>query len=852
MRGHHLLIPLLITGLLLTPSLASPLQTNPTPLTTDTIGAEQYQGATRYNTQGWINVQIHGTPYQRGYQHGYLLSREIQDTIQRWTNTIHNYPHLQRLSQHLTPDRYTKMSNTWWTFASHQVHKLYWDKWPQEYIDEINGIADGATAHGARIFNRPITPTDILSINEMYEWLSKMERIPKHFHPFKILFHQLRQIIPEMQTLTDDQLLDAFFAQDPAHHCNGFIATGNATSHGQIVIGHGTIAGGTMWWWNYYTALRWNVILDITPSEGHRFQITTSPGYIWSDEDFYQNDNGITFLETTVPQGPYDNLGIPLSIRCRTAIQYGNSVDEVLHTLQYRSDGCMNAVWLIGDTKTGEIARLDLGYQHAQTWRTFNGFFWSANNPMNTAVRLEKFWLKKYVSNLLGHFVGYPGLYYWTFHYHPEERDAAFKAFGDSHYGHIDVENVKTLMLLLPISEWTTDSKVSDTDLILHHGLWAFFGNPNHPLVMTSFDQPIPSTEVITNTGWDLVYGRPQYTNTTLVRQPLQPTTTGKLGWSTFLGNQTNLTQGTVADGVLYWMTSSGELYAVNATTGMVLWQQFVGRNPTAPTIINNTLYIGWTGGVSAVTTTGTSAWTCPLPGRVLATPILVGGVIVVGDSTGNITALNPQDGVPRSHVSLPGSVLVGSGQGDTVFVTCDSSCVAVSLSTGRVYWRYQTGAKVTVPPVLVDGTVYVASWDTKFYAINAVTGLVQWFFTAGWGFNAPLRVDADRIYAACMDNSVYVLNHNGALVWNVTTTASIQTTPAVHGAVVVIGSDDGRLYAVNRSSGSSVWWFTPADAIIGVKNYHTTPLHSSIIADEGMVFLGVNGSILALNLTVS
>ena len=55
----------------------------------------------------------------------------------------------------------------------------------------------------------------------------------------------------------------------------------------------------------------------------------------------------------------------------------------------------MNAVWLIGDTKTGEIARFELGYRRYFLDRTFNGFFWSANNPENTAVRLEKLDIRK-------------------------------------------------------------------------------------------------------------------------------------------------------------------------------------------------------------------------------------------------------------------------------------------------------------------------------------------------------------------------------------------------------------------------------------------------------------------------
>jgi len=36
--------------------------------------SEQYEKGYRYNIQGWIYLHIEGEPYERGYQHGYLLA----------------------------------------------------------------------------------------------------------------------------------------------------------------------------------------------------------------------------------------------------------------------------------------------------------------------------------------------------------------------------------------------------------------------------------------------------------------------------------------------------------------------------------------------------------------------------------------------------------------------------------------------------------------------------------------------------------------------------------------------------------------------------------------------------------
>ena len=75
-----------------------------------------------------------------------------------------------------------------------------------------------------------------------------------------------------------------------AGHCNAFIATGDATVEGSIVVAQATMFGP-------YIAERCNIILDVQPSEGYRFIMTCPPGSIWSQEDYYQNEKGIILID---------------------------------------------------------------------------------------------------------------------------------------------------------------------------------------------------------------------------------------------------------------------------------------------------------------------------------------------------------------------------------------------------------------------------------------------------------------------------------------------------------------------------------------------------------------------------
>ena len=42
--------------------------------------------------------------------------------------------------------------------------------------------------------------------------------------------------------------------------------------------------------------------------------------------------------------------------------------------------------WLLGDRKTGEIARFELGLKHTKVWRTKDGYYSGANFPSDPDV----------------------------------------------------------------------------------------------------------------------------------------------------------------------------------------------------------------------------------------------------------------------------------------------------------------------------------------------------------------------------------------------------------------------------------------------------------------------------------
>ena len=55
------------------------------------------------------------------------------------------------------------------------------------------------------------------------------------------------------------------------------------------------------------------------------------------------------------------------------------------------------------------------------------------------------------------------------------------------------------------------------------------------------------------------------------------------------------------------------------------------------------------------------------------------------------------------------------------------TTLTGASVKGLKVAWFFPTGDAVTATPTVVDGTVYVGSWDGYFYALNLETGMVVW-----------------------------------------------------------------------------------------------------------------------------
>jgi hypothetical protein len=86
----------------------------------------------------------------------------------------------------------------------------------------------------------------------------------------------------------------------------------------------------------------------------------------------------------------FDPNGIPEFARIRKALQYGDSIDSFAAIMLEGNNGGYANDWLVGDIKTGEIARLELALKNTHLWRTYDGYYTGSNSAQHPKVRAEE------------------------------------------------------------------------------------------------------------------------------------------------------------------------------------------------------------------------------------------------------------------------------------------------------------------------------------------------------------------------------------------------------------------------------------------------------------------------------
>ncbi len=146
--------------------------------------------------------------------------------------------------------------------------------------------------------------------------------------------------------------------------------------------------------------------------------------------------------------------------------------------------------------------------------------------------------------------------------------------------------------------------------------------------------------------------------------------------------------------------------------------------------------------------------------------------------------------------------------------------------------WSFPTAEGIFSSPAVVNGVVYVGSYDDNLYALDASTGEKLWSFNTGdWVYASPAVVNGvvyvGSYYPA---GALYALDAStGAELWSVPLEGGTRSSAVVSKGVVYVGASDGYLHAFDASTGEEIWRF------------YTGGSDSSPAVSNGTVYVGGN-----------
>jgi outer membrane protein assembly factor BamB len=188
-------------------------------------------------------------------------------------------------------------------------------------------------------------------------------------------------------------------------------------------------------------------------------------------------------------------------------------------------------------------------------------------------------------------------------------------------------------------------------------------------------------------------------------------------------------------------------------------------------------------------------------------------GVFMIDPATGE-----RQDGLlvetDRAVWAKPVFVTGESEQPDRLFVSSlDHFLYAINLETGKQLWKTELDGAIPGSPVFdsASNTLLVGSFGSEVVAINADNGaIISTYSTEGWVWETPAWVDG-VLYFSDLMGYLYAVQYQDAQfreIWKKQLSAEgkLRATPLVTDEFVVIGSSDGKVFAVQRETGEQEW----------------------------------------------
>lgn len=322
--------------------------------------------------------------------------------------------------------------------------------------------------------------------------------------------------------------------------------------------------------------------------------------------------------------------------------------------------------------------------------------------------------------------------------------------------------------------------------------------------------------------NWPMTRGGPGLSGRVAAKVPLNPTT----AW-TFAASGPVTSEATIVDGRVYVGTGKGMLHCLAADTGKPLWQ-FESKDAItgAPAVSGGRVYVSSNDGTLYALDAGrgTEVWKFTTEEKIsagavpLKSPTGADWVLVNGYD-GTTRMLNAADGkviwAYKTDDYINGSPAVVDGR-YVVFGGCDAQLHVVNLQDGTLVHKIPTEAYIPSSIGTFGTMAFCGNYANQTVAFDVPGGKVAWVYEDRSlpFFSSPAITDR-LVLIGSRDKHLHAIDRQqGKNVWKFRTGGRVEGSPIVFEDGVVFGSSDGRLYAAALGDGSELWQVDLGEAL--------------------------------------
>lgn len=227
---------------------------------------------------------------------------------------------------------------------------------------------------------------------------------------------------------------------------------------------------------------------------------------------------------------------------------------------------------------------------------------------------------------------------------------------------------------------------------------------------------------------------------------------TGRMLWSAQVGSPNHVSSEPDGNKNILAVVSGSTLYVLDRHSGALLWQRLLNGTPGAgPCVTATTAYVpmvnGFVQGYNLEKKGKGDPWNYKSAGRVLVPPTATGDSVVWTTEKGYMYVADAAAGGVLYRLETRDAIQARPAYWTPRLYACstDGNVYAVNEATGKIVWRFTIGDAIYAQPVALEDKVFVISEQTGMYCLAGQDGAKLWHAA---GITQFVSLSQSRVYA--------------------------------------------------------------------------------------------------------